>query len=333
MAGRHRLWAIDEPVPPAWLRAGPAMQTLRQVWRQPFYASPDDPPVRWRHADDLPPAPRLLSSPDDPEARSGHKREPAWTGDKVHGTDTGADETPPRMTEGLTTPATTAAGAVRPTLQDHLATRQVTPREPLVEVGYVRADPLLTSRTAPGIDLRGPVPGDQRGPGPAQNGVAAANCVIDWEAQHAICPPGQRRVGWLERPDRHGQATVRIACSKPVGAACASRAECTRAASAPRARRLRAHAHDPVRQDARARQQTAAFTPVDARRAGIAGTIAQGPRMGDLRRSRDSGLVKTRLMHLLMAAALHFRRVAAWLAEIPRAQTRPSAFAARAAAS
>jgi transposase len=54
--------------------------------------------------------------------------------------------------------------------------------------------------------------------------------------------------------------------------------------------------------------------------------------MGDLRRSRDLGLVKTRLMHLLLAAALNFMRVAAWLAQRPRAQTRPSAVAALAAA-
>jgi hypothetical protein len=42
-------------------------------------------------------------------------------------------------------------------------------------------------------------------------------------------------------------------------------------------------------------------------------------------------LAKTLLMHLLMAAALNFMRVAAWLAEIPRTQPRPSAFAALAA--
>jgi hypothetical protein len=43
-------------------------------------------------------------------------------------------------------------------------------------------------------------------------------------------------------------------------------------------------------------------------------------------------LVKTRLMHRLLAAALTLMRGAAWLAEIPRAQTRPSTFAALAAA-
>jgi transposase len=45
------------------------------------------------------------------------------------------------------------------------------------------------------------------------------------------------------------------------------------------------------------------------------------------------GVVKTRLLHLLIAAALNFIRVAAWLADTPRARTRQSAFARLAPAS
>ena len=61
------------------------------------------------------------------------------------------------------------------------------------------------------------------------------------------------------------------------------------------------------------------------------GPIAQGTRPGALRRSRYSGLVKTRLMHLLLAAASNVRRVAAWCADLPRTRPRLSAFAALAA--
>ena len=330
--GRQLLWAIYDPTTPAWLREVPAIQTLRQVWLQQFYASPDDQPMRWRHADDLPPAPLLISSPYDPEARYGKKRETEWTGYKVHVTETCDDETPNLITDVLTTLATTSDVAVLPTIQDNLATRQVPPQEQFVDAGYVSADHLLTSRTEHGIDLIGPVPGDQSWQGQAANGFAAAQFVIDWEAQHAICPQGQRSVVWMERPDRHGHPTVRIAFSKPVCAACASRADCTRAATAPRALRIRARDHYTVLQAARVRQQTETFKKAYARRAGIEGTIAQGTRTGDLRRSRYIGLVKTRLMHLLLAAALNFLRVAAWLAQKPRARTRSPAFAALAAA-
>jgi hypothetical protein len=40
------------------------------------------------------------------------------------------------------------------------------------------------------------------------------------------------------------------------------------------------------------------------------------------------GVVNTRLMHRLLAAALTFMRVAAWLADRPRSRTRSPAFAA-----
>jgi hypothetical protein len=39
------------------------------------------------------------------------------------------------------------------------------------------------------------------------------------------------------------------------------------------------------------------------------------------------GVVKTRLLHLLIAAALNFIRVAAWLADTSHARTRQSTFA------
>jgi transposase len=227
--------ALDDPATPAWLRQLPAIQTLRRVWLQQCYATPEGQPVRWRSADDLPPAPLLISSPDDPDARDGPKRQTEWTGYKVHVTATCDDETPTLITDVTTTPATTSDVAMWPTMQANLATRQLTPREQLVEAGDVTSDPLRTSRTAQGIALMGPVAADQSWQGQAGNGCAAAHLVIDWDAKHAICPPGQRSVVWRERPDRHGHATVRIAFSKPVCAACARRAAGPRAATAPRA--------------------------------------------------------------------------------------------------
>jgi hypothetical protein len=233
--GRPRLSVLSAPATPAWWRQGPALETLPQVWRPPGYASRADQPGRWRHADAVPPAPLRISSPDAPEARYGTKRDPAWTGSQGHVTATGADETPQRIPAVLTTPATTSAGAGRPTMPDHLATRPVAPREQGVAAGEVRAEPLLPSRPEPGSALLGPVPGDQRWPGPAADGCAAAQLVRDWDARHAICPHGQRRVVWRERPERHGPPTGRSACSQPGCAAGARRADGPRAATAPRA--------------------------------------------------------------------------------------------------
>jgi transposase len=57
-------------------------------------------------AEDLPPARLLISSPYDPDARYGKKRNTEWTGYKVHLTETCDDDTPNLITDGTTTPAT-----------------------------------------------------------------------------------------------------------------------------------------------------------------------------------------------------------------------------------
>jgi hypothetical protein len=61
-----------------------------------------------------------MVSPYDPDARFGIKRDTRWTGYKVH-----------------------------------LAERDLTPREPLVDTGYVDAELLVTSRTAHQMELLG----------------------------------------------------------------------------------------------------------------------------------------------------------------------------------
>lgn len=58
------------------------------------------------------------------------------------------------------------------------------------------------------------------------------------------------------------------------------------------------------------------------------GTISQGARSFGLRRSRYRGLAKTKLQHQLIASAMNFRRIDAWLVGTPRAATRTSHLAA-----
>ena len=330
--GRELLLAVYAPTAPAALREVPAVQLLRQVWVQQFYASTDETPIRWRTAEDLPTASLLISSPYDPDARYSKKRDTEWTGYKVHLTETCDDDTPNLITDVTTTPAPTSDSSALPLIQEHLAARQVTPGEQIVDSGYMSADHLLTSSTDHQIDLLGPVGEDHSWQAQAENGFAAAQFVIDWDAKQAVCPQGQQSVVWMERTDRHGHATVDIRFSKPVCAGCACRANCTQSECAPRGLVVRERDHYLALQAARTRQQTELFKAAYARRAGIEGTISQGVHTGDLRRSRYIGEVKTRLMHLLVAAALNFMRVAAWLAEIPRSRTRQSAFAALAGA-
>ena len=81
-------------------------------------------------------------------------------------------------------------------------------------------------------------------------------------------------------------------------------------------------------QAARHYQTTPEFKERYKKRAGVEGTISQATRGFELRRARYIGLAKTRLQHLLTAAALNLTRAVAWLQDQPVAQTRLSAFAA-----
>lgn len=325
--GLQLLQQVYAAAAPPNLRALPAVQVLRQVWMQQFYAVAPEQSLRWRAAEDLPPAALLISSPYDPDARYGKKRSTEWTGYKVHLTETCDDDTPLLITDVLTTPATTSDFDVLPTIQHHLAERQLIPSEHIVDSGYPTADQVLSSRTTHGIDLIGPLAEDHSWQAKAGTGFAAAQFVLDWERQCATCPQGHTSSQWLERQDEHDQTSIQIKFAKADCAACPVRAECTQSKFQPRLLQVRDRAHYEVLQAARHRQKTELFKTQYAARAGIEGTISQGTRTSDLRRSRYIGLAKTGLLHLLIAAALNFLRVAAWLAETPRARTRQSAFA------
>ncbi len=81
-----------------WLRELEAIETLRRVWVQHSHASEQGTP--WRAEGDLPPSAVLIPSPYDGEARSSRKKSPAWTGYKVHFTETGEADAPQRTRGG-----------------------------------------------------------------------------------------------------------------------------------------------------------------------------------------------------------------------------------------
>lgn len=323
--GRQLLTTIFDPTSPAWLRELPAVQVLRQVWVQQFYALAPDAALRWRCADDLPPAALLISSPYDPDARYSKKRETEWVGYKVHLTEVCDNDAPHLITDVQTTLATTPDQALTGVIQEQLATRDLLPEEHIVDAGYVSAERLVESQRQH-IDLVGPTAAESSWQARAGEGFAASSFVIDWEGQQARCPQGKTSVSWKPTSDRNGHAVVNIGFDQAECRECAVRAKCVRSERA-RALSIRAHEQYVALQAARQRQHSEAFKSSYRRRAGVEGTIAQGTRISDLRRSRYIGLAKTGLLHLLIAAALNFVRVAAWLADKGFAKTRQSAFA------
>jgi transposase len=324
--GRQLLQMIDAETEWAWLREVPAVQILRRVWIQQFYASELCEPVRWRLAEDLPPAPQLISSPYDPDARWSRKRDTSWVGYKVHLTETCDADLPHLVTNVETTAATTADNAMTEVIHTHLAERELLPSEHIVDTGYVTSEHLVESQERQ-VDLVGPVREDCSWQTRAGAGFGVTCFAIDWEAQQATCPQGKRSVIWYPTRDNRGVPVINIRFAHTDCVACPQRAQCV-SSSRSRALTIRDRpAYEAVAQ-ARQRQSTEAFKHTYAKRAGIEGTLSQGVRLGDLRRTRYIGLPKTRLLHLLIATALNLVRTAAWLAETPLAHTRTPPFVA-----
>lgn len=324
--GRSLLTHLAAPTTPTFLTSIPAVQILQAIWLQQFYAVAPTDPMGWRTAEDLPPAPQLICSPYDTDARFSKKRTTTWVGYKVHLTESCDAERPAVITDVTTTLATTADNTMPPIIQRHLDSRGLSPAEQVVDAGYISADTLLTSQST-GIDLVGPPPPEPGWRAKAGAGFAGSCFVLDWEAEVATCPQGAASVRWTPSTDHEGRASVAIRFAPATCRACVARPQCLGSSRGARSLLVHERQHYDALRAARQRRTTATFKATYAARAGIEGSISQGVRVSDLRRTRYIGLAKTRLMQFLVATALNFIRVAAWLEEIPRSQTRRSAFA------
>jgi transposase len=165
----------------------------------------------------------------------------------------------------------------------------------------------------------------------AGQGFDHAGFTIDWQAKQATCPQGNISRKWTLKQDRTAPEVIRIQFGKQDCLACSCRSQCTTATSNPRQLVVRPQAQFEAIQAARQRQHTQEFKERYAIRAGIEGTISQGVRAFDLRRSRYIGLAKTHVQHVITATAINLSRLLAWLRGIPLDGTRVSRFAALAA--
>ena len=313
---------------PEAARALPAIDILRQVWLQQYYAPAEDGSTCWREAEDCASASQLIHSPYDLEARYSTKRELHWVGYKTHLTETCDPDLPHLLTHVETTLATVPDNTVLADIHSALAAKQLLPREHLLDGGYPSAEQLVSSRSEHGIDVVAPVREDPHWQGRAQSGFGVECFVLDWEARVASCPQGQRSIKWSETHARDGRAIVNIRFPPAACRSCEQRAGCTRSADGPRELTVRPQAQHEALQAARARQKTEAFAQLYRSRAGVEGTLSQGIGGFELRQARYRGLAKVRLQQILTVVAINLVRLFAWFSERPRAQTRLSAFAA-----
>jgi hypothetical protein len=201
------------------------------------------------------------------------------------------------------------------------------PERHIADTGFVNSKLLVDTEQLYGIDVIGPTRDDHHWQAKDGAGFAACDVVIDWEQQQARCPAGKLSNSWTPAIDRCKNEVIKLKWATSDCQACPSRAQCTRSNPPRRTITIRPQAQHEALLAGRARESTATYKTEYAKRAGVEGTIAQSVRSCEVRRSRYVGQERTHLQHVMTAAAMNVVRMLHWLAEVPKAKTRPSAFA------
>lgn len=320
------LTRIYAPLAPEWLGQIPAVEVLRQMWVQQFYAPDGDGKVQWRSVKDMPPATIGIHSPHDVQAHYSSKRSINWVGYKMHATEICDEDHPRFITHVHTTLSTTSDDEAVEPIHQALATKELLPQAHLMDCSYLAAEHLVNSKMKHGVDIIGPVREDHSWQAKANQGFAVSRFKLDWTNKTATCLQGHRSTKWSPGKDTGGQPVVRVRFLGSTCRSCPLRSQCTRSKAEPRELTLRLHAQQIALQTRRQEQHNPEFHQRYRQRAGIESTHSQGIRRSGLRRSRYIGLDKTHLQHILIATGLNLVRLDAWLNEIPLAATRVSRF-------
>jgi transposase len=304
----------------------PMVATFRLVWSVHYERSEAN--IRWRSAKDLVPVGERIQSPYDPEAHYSTKRSIEWSGYKVHVTETCDEDNAHVITNVVTWEAQTQDMSSTTTIHEHLAQKALLPKEHFVDAGYTDAELLVKSLRDYGVTLTGPVRSNSSWQAREQTGYDASHFEVDWETQQVTCPQGKTSVSWRPSHDTNGSPRITAFFSRTDCSVCAVQKLCTRAKAPRRYIYFQLREEYEMLAEARKQMEDPEWRKRYQIRAGIEGTLSQGIRSFDLRRSRYIGLAKTGLQEALTAAGMNVLRVVNWLEAKPRAKTRVSRFAA-----
>ncbi|MEV5776830.1 IS1182 family transposase [Streptomyces antimycoticus] len=323
--GQKILIAAWAPQAPPRLRTLPQVEILRQVWVHHYYWDPRG-RLRWRDGHALPPAHLRFDSPYDTDAHYCVKRDTAWSGYRVHLTETCDTDRPEVVIHVATTIAPVQDGELTEQIHDDLADARLAPAEHVVDAAYTTPARIERARRVHGITLLGPVVPDHSHQAKSGGGFDKSAFAVDWDNEQATCPRGQLSRNWGPlRIDGHDYIQVRF--DKATCLACPDRPQCTTSATRPRALALlpTRELHE-IQTRNRLDQQTEDWQQRYAIRAGIEATISQNVRTCGLRRSRYRGLARTHVQHVLTALACNLTRVADWIAQPTTSRRRSTRF-------
>jgi hypothetical protein len=310
---------------PPRLRLLPQVEILRQVRVHHYYWDAHG-RLRWRDGHALPPAHLRFDSPYDTEAHYCVKRDTAWSGYRVHLTESCDEERPELVVHVATTHSTVQDVEMTAIIHDDLAERELLPYEHVMDSGYITPAHIERDARVHGITLLGPVVADNSRQAKAGSGFAKSAFSVNWDHQQATCPQDAVSREW--RPLRiSGHHYIQVKFAKAECLACPVRLQCTTSATRPRALALppTRKLHE-IQMHNRLDQTTEDWQRRYAIRAGIEATLSQNVRAHGLRRSRYRGLKKTHVQHVLTALACNIARVADWLDAEPRTCRRTTRF-------
>src|SRR4051794_10585779 len=324
--GERLLAAIDAARDQPELAQLPVVVTLRRVWAEQYTGAPGQ--LCWREVKEMPSPAGLISSPYDTDARYSTKRGMEWVGYKVHFTETCDADRPHLIVNVETTPATTPDDNMIKQVRESEKGRDLLPGEHLVDKGYTDSLVLITSLSAYGVTIVGPVAEDPSWQAREGAGFAKGSFAVDWDRQVVTCPAGKESISWLPNTSTKNGMVFEARFARKDCTPCPSRSQCTWSKQEPRIIGLLPREQHEALQATRREQETEEFRWRYAARAGIEGTHEQANRRCGLRRCRYIGEAKAHLQHLLTAAAFNVVRLSEWWAGTPVSRTRCSRFAA-----
>jgi transposase len=313
--GARLLNAAYSPGAPTWLREVPAVQTPRRVWVQNSYREGEH--LRWRtEIHGIPASADFISSPYDLDAHYARKRSIQWVGYKIHAMEICEEDLPCLITEVEGTSGPVVDGAATPAIPARLQDKGLLPGVHLVDTGYLDGPLMAESRP------------DYKWQAKAGDGFDAAHFAIDWERTQATCPRGKISSSWMPAIGRQKNEVIKVMFSSKDCGPCPSRAHCCRSTKQypRRTITLRPKDANAALQADRARDNTAEFPALYAKRAGVEGTFSRGIRRCRLCRTRYVGAARVLLGHVFIAVAINFLHLGEWFTQVPRAKTRYSAY-------
>ncbi len=211
-------------------------------------------------------------------------------------------------------------------IHDDLKQSDLLPRNHWLDAGYVTGKNLVTSSQDFGVQIIGPTRANHKWQASLSPGFDVSQFLIDWQAQHAICPEGHTSQSWTPAIDCGHNEVIKIKFSPKDCRDCPSRARCTRSVPPRRTLTIRPQEQYRALQQARELLTTKQSTLSYSLRQGVEGTISQGVRAFGMRRSRYVGHRKTHLQHVAIASAINIVRLLTWLQGERPEKTRTSAF-------